>query len=133
MAMDHDDHEMAASDDTDMADMDHDDHANHEDHDESGRLPNEGAAIRIVSPADGDQVSAEDFVIEVEIDNFDIGEGDRHWHVYIDGTTWGMIMSQSTSFAVHGVDPGEHEVAVYLSIETHEELEDGDVITVTVE
>jgi hypothetical protein len=33
---------------------------------------------------------------------------------------------------IRGLEPGRHEIAVYLSIDTHEELEDGDAITIEV-
>jgi hypothetical protein len=31
------------------------------------------------------------------------------------------------------LEPGEHEVSVFLSIDTHEEYEDGDSVTIVVE
>ncbi|MBZ0309433.1 MAG: DUF6130 family protein [Anaerolineae bacterium] len=97
------------------------------------KFPNNGAVIRIVSPADGAVVSAGDFEVEIAVENFDLHEGQNHWHVYVDETTWGMIMGGDTSYVLNGVAPGEHRISVFLSVTTHEELEDGDSITVTVE
>ena len=98
-----------------------------------GRVPNEGAAVRIVSPADGATFqSGEQIIVEIETENFDLGQADNHWHVYVDGSSWGMIMGGNTDEALSGIEPGEHEISVYLSIGTHEELEEGDTITITV-
>ena len=98
-----------------------------------GRVPNEGAAVRIVSPADGATFqSGEQIIVEIETENFDLGQADNHWHVYVDGSSWGMIMGGNTDEALSGIEPGEHEISVYLSIGTHEDLEEGDTITITV-
>lgn len=117
-----------------------DDHdAEHEDaHDESEphlRIPNEnGAGIHIISPADGDVFAHGDqIIVEVETENFDLSQEGYHWHVYVDGKSWGMVMGGNTDQPLTGVEPGEHEIAVYLSIPTHEEYEEGDTIQVTVE
>jgi hypothetical protein len=122
----------------------HEDEAEHEEgdehgeeeHDEAeahGRVPNNGAAIHILSPADGATFNAGDEVtVAVEVENFTLGEG-NHWHIYVDGSSWGMVMGENTDDIVRGLEPGEHEISVYLSIETHEELEDGDAVTIMVE
>ena len=66
------------------------------DHADEGvvRVPNEnGAAIQITSPANGATFAAgEQVIVEVSTDNFPLGETDNHWHVYVDGASWGMIM-----------------------------------------
>ncbi|HRQ40567.1 MAG TPA: DUF6130 family protein [Chloroflexota bacterium] len=122
----------------------HDDHGDsdhaHEtdDHDDSephARIPNEnGAAIRIVSPADGEFFKHGDqIVVEVETENFDLSQEGYHWHVFVDDKSWGMIMGGSASYVLNGVEPGEHEISAYLSIPTHEEYEDGDSVMITVE
>jgi hypothetical protein len=115
-------------------DHDHedDDHSDHDDG-EIGTIPNNGAVISITSPADGDTVAADDFVVEVNVENFALGEDGNHWHIMIDGTVWGMTMGEDTSFVVNGVEPGEHVVTVTLSNGEHIDLEEGDEITVTVE
>lgn len=109
-----------------------------DEHDEAdhalNRIPNQdGATVSIISPADGDTFPAGDQVIvEIELQNFELGEG-NHWHIYVDGTSWGMVMGENTDQPLTGMKPGEHEIAVFLSIDTHEEYEDGDQITITVE
>ena len=126
--MDHDD-EM----DHDMEEMEHDEDMAH-DHDVA-RIPNEGgAAISILSPKDGSTAKFGDqIIVEVAVENFVLGENGNHWHIYIDGNSWGMVMGQNTEQALTGIEPGEHEIAVYMSIESHEEYEDGDQIHIVVE
>ena len=121
--------EPAAEDDTVMEEMEHDDHDL-----EVIRIPNEnGAAIRITSPEDGATFSAgEQVVVEVEVENFDLGVNGNHWHVYIDGSSWGMVMGENTDQPLSGLEPGEREISVFMSIDTHEEYEDGDSVTITV-
>jgi hypothetical protein len=119
--------------------MEHDEEAEHSDeheHDEDEsleRVPNNSAAIDIVSPAEGATFNAGDEVaVEVEVENFTLGEG-NHWHIYVDGSSWGMVMGENTDDTLRGLETGEHEISVYLSIDTHEELEDGDTVTIVVE
>ena len=61
-----------------------------------------------------------------------MGEDGNHWHVYVNGSSWGMVMGRNTSEIVRGLEPGEHQIEVYLSLESHEELEDGDGVTITI-
>lgn len=118
----------------DASDHTHEEEA-HDDSEPHARIPNEnGAAIRIISPADGDTFQHGDqIVVEVETENFDLSQEGYHWHVFVDGNSWGMIMGGSASHVLNGVEPGEHEISAYLSIPTHEEYEDGDAITIMVE
>lgn len=116
--------------------MDHNEDMDHE-HDEdhaANRIPNPGgAAIRITSPADGDEFAeGSQIIVDVEVDNFSLGEDGSHWHVYVDGTSFGMVVGGNTDQPLNGVDPGEHEVSVYLANGDHEEFEEGDSITVVV-
>ncbi len=113
-------------------------HEEGEEHDESeghARIPNEnGAAVRIIAPADGDVFQHGDqIVVEVETENFDLSQEGYHWHVYVDGSSWGMVTGGNTDVPLSGVEPGEHEISAFLSIPTHEEYEDGDSVTITVE
>ncbi len=127
-----DDHDMEEMDDDhDMEEMgddhEHDDDAAHPD-----RIANEGAAVRIISPETMSTFSSTDqILVEIETENFELGEG-NHWHVYIDGASWGMVMGNNTDQPLTNLEPGEHEIAVYLSIDSHEELEEGDAIMVTI-
>jgi len=121
------------------ADHDHEDGEHEEEaHDETephGRIPNEnGAAIHIITPTDGGTFQhGEQILVEVETENFDLSQEGYHWHVYVDGKSWGMVMGGNSDFPLSGVEPGEHEISAFLSIPSHEEYEDGDSITVTVE
>lgn len=116
-----------------------DDHAHGEEtHDESephGRIPNENsAAIRITAPTDGAVFQHGDqIIVEVATENFDLSQEGYHWHVYVDGSSWGMIMGGRANHVLSGVEPGEHEISAYLSIPSHEEYEDGDSVMITVQ
>jgi hypothetical protein len=111
----------------------HDDGHEHDEDQSSERVPNNGAAIRIVSPTEGTTFQAADeIMVVVEVENFTLGEG-NHWHIYVDGSSWGMVMGENRDDTLRGLEPGEHEISVYLSIDTHEELEDGDAVTIVVE
>lgn len=103
-------------------------------HDEAAsRIPNDGAVINIISPADGASFKAgEDIVVEVEVENFDLTAEGAHWHLYVDGSVYAQVLGGPTKEALHDLEPGEHEIEVYLGLPTHEELEDGGSITITV-
>ncbi len=126
--MDHDDM-------NDMDDMDNMDDMEHEHEDEHQRIPNQGgAAISITAPANGDTFNTLDQVlVEVDVQNFELGADGDHWHVYVDDVSYGMVMGGNTDQALPGLEPGEHEISVYLSLGTHEEYEDGDSVTIIVE
>lgn len=132
---------MEDMDHSDMEDMDHSDtedmdHSDMEDMDhEHSRIPNEGGAtITITSPEDGATFSTLDQVlVEVQVENFTLGENDNHWHVYVDDVSYGMVMGGNTDQALPGLEPGEHVISVYMSLGTHEEYEDGDSVTILVE
>ena len=103
--------------------------------DEPPRLPNEGASILIVSPASS-SVHPPDREIEVvvSVDGIQLGgEANQHWHIYVDGESWGMIFGEETSHNLFGMLPGEHVVSVYLANAEHVEYEEGDSIRLVVE
>jgi hypothetical protein len=50
----------------------------------------------------------------------------------VDGETYGMVVGENYRQVLRGLTPGEHEISAYLGLGTHEELEDGSVITITV-
>ena len=113
--------------------MDQDEGVEHDDNNPDV-IPNDGAVIRIISPSNGITIKeGEDLLVEVETENFALGENDNHWHVYIDDSSWGMVMGRNHDQVLRGLSAGEHEISVFLSIDTHEQLADGDSITVTVE
>jgi hypothetical protein len=103
-------------------------------HTEDERIHNEGATIHIVSPGDGATFAeGEEVIVEVEVENFALGEDGSHWHIYIDGTSWGMVTGGDTDQALRGLEPGELLIETYLAGGDHIELKDGDAITVVVE
>jgi uncharacterized protein involved in copper resistance len=132
--MDDEEH-MDHEEDTDHdEDMDHEDEHEHEGEGGQATIPNDGAVIRLVSPADNAAINASDeFLVEVEVENFPLGEDGNHWHIEIDDVTYVMVVGQNKQWSVRGLEPGEHEISVYLSNGAHEQLKDGDNITITVE
>ena len=103
-------------------------------HEEAERIPNDGAAIRILSPAGGATFAVdEDVRVEIEVENFVLGEDGSHWNVYVDGEEWAEVEGGDTTYALRGLEPGEHEISVFLSLGTHEQLEDGDSVTILIE
>ena len=122
--------EPAASDD--ISEMDETDHEaiNMEEMD-MNRVPNDGASVKIISPSSGDSFPAgQQVVVEIETENFDLSAEGYHWHVYVDGESWGMVMGGNTDQPLTGLEPGEHMIEVFLSIPTHEEMEQGDSIMI---
>ena len=132
--MDHDSEDMEEM-DHDMEEMDHDDEMEHNHDDGVSRIPNQdGATISIVGPEDGSSYAFGDqIIVEVAVENFELGEDGSHWHIYIDGSSWGMVMGKNTEQALTGIEPGMHEISAFLAIGTHEEFENGDSIMITVE
>ncbi|MFQ5616434.1 MAG: hypothetical protein ACE5GO_08250 [Anaerolineales bacterium] len=111
--------------DSNMGDMDSDPSVNH--------IPNDGAVIRILSPEDGATfANGEDIKIKIEIENFKLNNEGSHWHVYVNGVSYGMVVGESYTEVLRGIEPGKHKVAAYLANGAHEELEDGAIIHITV-
>ena len=96
------------------------------------RIPNNGAAVRIVSPADGATIQGGEVEVKIETENFTLGDDGRHWHVYLDGSEVAMVTGADISQVLHGVSAGEHELEVTLADGEHQELEEGDTIHITV-
>ena len=117
--------------DSESNDEHSDDHeATHED---LGRIPNEGgAAIRIISPQDGAVITDSEILVEIVVENFELDDDGSHWHVYVDGVSHGMVLGHDFDQALRGLEPGEHTIEVHPALGTHEELEDGSAVTVTV-
>ncbi|MEM7115200.1 MAG: hypothetical protein AAF614_22360 [Chloroflexota bacterium] len=127
--------------------MEHDEHMEHDDdkehesgdghagHGDSERIMNpNGASITITAPAEGATVSSsEDLLVEVSVENFDLSADGNHWHVYIDGTSWGMVTGGNIDQALRGMEPGMHEISVFLAGGDHIEFMEGDAIMVMVE
>jgi hypothetical protein len=99
---------------------------------ETMRIPNEGAVVRIVSPSDGSIYGeGEEVVVQIEVENSALEEG--HWHILVDGSSWGMVMGGNSDEVLRGLEPGEHDIEVFLSNSDHVELEQGDRVTIVVQ
>lgn len=125
----------AAHDDSgdDHSGLSEDEHADEAEEEEHNLVPNNGAAIQIISPADGAVFNSSDnIVVEVEVTNFALGEDGNHWHVSVDGATYAMIMGVAQDTVLRGLEPGEHTITVAMSNGLHQDLEDGDAITIEV-
>ncbi|HEX9923004.1 MAG TPA: hypothetical protein VGD99_10100 [Anaerolineae bacterium] len=138
-AAEHDSDEEHAGDEEHTAEHDNDEedameHGEHE-HSEDGEpvIPNNGAVIRIVSPGDGIEIKADDIVeVEVEVENFTLGEAGNHWHIFVDGKSRGMVVGGDTDHVVRGLEPGEYEISAFMANGAHEQLEEGASIKVNV-
>lgn len=103
-----------------------DEHAPH-------RVPNEGAVIRLVSPTEGAVFHAGDEIrIQIETENFTLGEEGNHWHFYVDGESPQMVMGGMNEAILRDLAPGTHEISVFLSRGDHADLEEGDSVTIIV-
>jgi copper(I)-binding protein len=125
--------------DEDHADHDHDDedHADH-DHDEHQMemktIPNNGAVITILAPANGATFDHHDHItIEVATENFDLSQDGNHWHIYLNDEAHEMVEGGATSYDLHDLEAGEYVVKVTMSNADHDELEEGASVTITVE
>ena len=121
--------------DEDMEEMDHEDGGDHS-HDDAAadRIPNEGNSVEILEPADGAAfANGEAVTVKVAFDNFAYGEDGNHWHIYINGSSYGMVVGLNVEETVRGLEPGTHEVVVVMANGDHIEFEDGASITITVE
>lgn len=128
--MEHDDDEM---DHSEMEDMEHD-HADHDHGDDQARIMNEGALIEITSPATGDTFTVgEQVLVEVDVENFELGVDGSHWHVYVNGDSWGMVLGGNEDQPLTGLPAGQHMIETYLANGDHEELMQGDSVMIVVE
>ncbi|MCB0170308.1 MAG: FixH family protein [Anaerolineae bacterium] len=105
----------------------------HRDHNHPKQLPNGDAVVRIVSPEDGaDFETGSDIRIEIETESFNLGEEGNHWHLYVDDQPGRMIMGEINDAVLRDLEPGQHQISAYLSVGSHEDLEDGAAIAITV-
>lgn len=112
----------------------HENNHEHEEGESDDMIPNDGAVIRLISPADGAIFAQdEDIVVEVEVENFAIGQDDNHWHIIVGDSEYAMVMGENTDDVIRGLEPGEHTITVRLANGEHQNLEDGDSVTITVE
>ena len=118
-----------------MEETKHDDeHEGETEHSREERIPNEGdTIIHIVAPADRDTISHDqDFRVEVDVENFVLGEDGNHWHISVDDSFWGAVEGGDTDEVLRGIAPGEHEISVFLGNGDREEFKDGDSIHITI-
>ena len=120
----------------DHGEADHGDHGDGHGHgghgEESGRIPNDGRIVTIISPEDGATYAAgEEVEIRVEFENFEMKDG-SHWHYYIDDDTGGKMMMDSLDDRIRDLAPGEHTIQVFIAGGDHVEFADGDKVMITV-
>lgn len=112
----------------------HENNHEHEEGESHDMIPNDGAVIRLISPVDGTTFAHdEDIVVEVEVENFAIGQDGNHWHIFVGDSEYAMVMGENTDDVIRGLEPGEHTITVRLANGDHQDLEDGDSVTITVE
>lgn len=108
----------------------------HDEAESHDMIPNNGAVIRLISPTEGATFSTdEEIVVEVEIENFPLGEDGtgNHWHIHVGDIEYAMIMNANTSDVIRGLEPGEYTITVRLANGDHQDLEEGDSVVITVE
>ncbi len=94
--------------------------------------PNDGAEVHISAPVNEASFKAGDTVpVTIETTGFTIGEDGNHWHIYIDGSPI-MVMGGNT-YVLQNLTAGHHEIEVYLSNGQHQDLEEGDKVTIMIE
>jgi len=107
--------------------------ASHDDASAPHRVPNKGAVIRLISPADGSVFHIGDEIrIQVETENFALGKEGNHWHFYVDGKSPQMVMGGMNEAILRNLEPGTHEISAFLSRGDHADLEEGDTVTIIV-
>ena len=129
--------EMEGMSSDEMESMDHEEsteHSEHEHEGDSSRIMNEGATIEITSPVTGTTFGfGEQVLVEVDVQNFELGVEGSHWHVYIDGSSWGMVLGGNLDQPLVGLEPGEHMIETFLANGDHEELMQGSSVMIVVE
>ena len=105
----------------------------HKSHAHPERIPNQGAVIRLVDPEDGAIFrQGEDIQVEIEYENFDLGEEGQHWHIYVNDQPGQMIMGKTTDAVLRDLEPGQYQISTYLAATSHTELEEGAMVTIRV-
>jgi len=133
----------SASNRTNLTDNEHDnvnsehneteDNTEHEGSEETSTVPNNGAVIRLISPSDGTTFTvADEIKVEIEVENFPLGQDGNRWHLYVDDTEYAMVIDKNTRDVIRGLEPGEYTITVRLANGEHQDLEDGDSATITV-
>ncbi len=96
-------------------------------------IANNGARVQLVSPpAEAVFEAGRDVPVQIATENFNLGQAGNHWHIYVDDRPGIMIMGQMNSAVLRNLEPGTHQIAARLSVGTHQELEDGAKVTITI-
>lgn len=107
--------------------------AEHEHDEDAEMVPNNGAIITLLSPADGATFTTDDEIkVEVEVENFSLGQDGNHWHINVGDTEYAMVVGENTSDVIRGLEPGEYTITVRLANGDHQDLEEGDTATITI-
>jgi hypothetical protein len=99
----------------------------------NGPIDAPGAAIKILSPADGATITDNSVIVRVETTNLPLGKDGVHFHLYVDGKVQGMSDGASASLMAHDLTAGEHTFEVVLANGLHQELKVSDMIKANVQ
>ncbi len=96
-------------------------------------VPDRDAIVTLLSPVQGMTLPyGNDVTVAVRCENFALGRGGRHWHIYVDGRPAKWVMDGTRQAVLHGLAPGKHEIAVYLAQGERHELAHGSAVTINV-
>jgi hypothetical protein len=75
------------------------------------------ASVTILLPDDGGSYPNDpaDVIVNIATNNFQLGQGNNRWQVYLDGKLMIQVMDTSTSAALHAVPRGDHWIKVALA------------------
>jgi hypothetical protein len=99
-------------------------------HEHGPRIDANGAAVKIISPTDGEVLEHDNVIVRVETTNWPLGEAGHHWHLYVNGKEQAMSQGNSPALQAHDLQPGDNLIEVTLSNELHQELDATHKITV---
>lgn len=103
------------------------------DHEHGDRIDANGAAVKIVTPQDGEVLNVPTVIVRVETTSWPLGEEGHHFHLYVNGAEQGMSQGNSPALQARDLQPGENVLEVVLSNDLHQELNATDMITIRYE
>ncbi len=104
-----------------------------DEHDHGERIPANGAAVKIISPAHNAVLDRDTIIVRVETTNWPLGEDERHWHLLVNGKEQGMSQGNNPALQAHDLQPGDNIIEAVLSNKLHQELNATDMIAVRYE
>ena len=126
--------EMEHNDGMEHDDMDMGEHEEHEHQFEEPQIDNNGAVIKILSPTDHTTFQEGDSIqVEIELTDFVLAEDGNHWHIYVNGISYGMVTGQTNKHVLNGIEVGEQHIEVFMANGEHEQLRVGDAVAIIVE